>query len=220
MSAAASQYLKEKSLQNFSVEEMAGLLRRTVPTLGDQYKSADPDMVVSAYESFLLGVVSKTLRIHKKVLEQAAMRTFDGLLLPEAQLFSRQLANALVHCNYKKNRMSSGKKTHESVKRIVEAMTASDTTSTAATPKTSTASVKRTAAVSLPVSDSAAGSTQTAWELYGVSPPSKRQAQKKGYTPAVLVSSSEEEAMEISEKTNDLAQEKFSWSGSIRKHVA
>ena len=60
MSAAAGRLLKEKSLGNFTVDEMASLLRRTVPTLGDQYKSDDPDLVVSAYESFLLGVVAKT----------------------------------------------------------------------------------------------------------------------------------------------------------------
>ena len=136
------------------------------------------------------------------------MKTFDGISLISAQHFSRQVAGALVHCNYKISRMTSGKRTHESVKRIADAIVAAGGSSTPAAPKTSTASVKRTAAVSLPVSESI-DKKQTAWELYGVSPPSKRRALKKGYTPAVFVSSSEEESMEISEKINDLAEEKI-----------
>lgn len=173
-----------------SVDETQALLRQNCASLGDQYKSADYAMVCSGYESFLVALLAKTPRVNKKVLEQAALKTYDGLSQQEAALFSRQICSALTSCREKKKSVTSGSKTHPSVKRIIAAMQTAEEQESR-TPATPAPVQKGNGALPLAKSSSSS-QLQDAdpWELYGVSPPAKRKSSSRR---VVAVSSSSEE---------------------------
>ena len=61
-------------------------------------------MVTSGYGSFLLAVLAKTPRVNKKVLELAALKTFEGVTQSKSAFFARQIASALVTCREKKKK--------------------------------------------------------------------------------------------------------------------
>ena len=174
-----------------SQEDVNKLLRENCASLGDGYKDTNFAMVVASYESFLLALLSKTPRVNKTLVQSAAMKTFEGISVDEAKYFSRQLTSALVECRSKKKSTTSGTKTHPAVKRVMEAMSAWDhmeppseqvaapkrSFSQAALPLT-TQPASSKAEASSSKAEASSSSKVNPYELYGVSPPSKRKAMK------------------------------------------
>ena len=174
-----------------SQEDVNKLLRENCASLGDGYKDTNFAMVVASYESFLLALLSKTPRVNKTLVQSAAMKTFEGISVDEAKYFSRQLTSALVECRSKKKSTTTGTKTHPAVKRVMEAMSAWDhmeppseqvaapkrSFSQAALPLT-TQPASSKAEASSSKAEASSSSKVNPYELYGVSPPSKRKAMK------------------------------------------
>ena len=170
-----------------SQEDVNKLLRENCTSLGDGYKDTNFAMVVASYESFLLALLSKTPRVNKTLLQTAVLKTFEGTSVDEAKYFGRQLASALVECRSKKKSTTSGAKTHPAVKRVMDAMSKWDhlepSSHQVAAPKRSfsQASLPVTEAAQSASSSKAEASSSSKvnpYELYGVSPPSKRRAMK------------------------------------------
>lgn len=170
-----------------SQEDVNKLLRENCTSLGDGYKDTNFAMVVASYESFLLALLSKTPRVNRTLLQTAVLKTFEGTSVDEAKYFGRQLASALVECRSKKKSTTSGAKTHPAVKRVMDAMSKWDhlepSSHQVAAPKRSfsQASLPVAAAAQSASSSKAEASSSSKvnpYELYGVSPPSKRRAMK------------------------------------------
>ena len=76
-------------------EQVKKLLRSNLTGLGDAYKSADMEHVISAYESFLLDFLEVSTRLLAHQVDRCAMQAFEKAESAEANMFGRQLSAAL-----------------------------------------------------------------------------------------------------------------------------
>ena len=103
-------------------EQVKKLLRSNLTGLGDAYKSADMEHVISAYESFLLDFLEVSTRLLAHQVERCAMQAFEKTESAEANMFGRQLSAALSFARTKMKAVTSGAKTHPSVLRVIHAL--------------------------------------------------------------------------------------------------
>ena len=103
-------------------EQVKKLLRSNLTGLGDAYKSADMEHVISAYESFLLDFLEVSTRLLAHQVERCAMQAFEKTESAEANMFGRQLSAAMSFARTKMKAVTSGAKTHPSVLRVIHAL--------------------------------------------------------------------------------------------------
>ena len=103
-------------------EQVKKLLRSNLTGLGDAYKSADMEHVISAYESFLLDFLEVSTRLLAHQVERCAMQSFEKTESAEANMFGCQLSAALSFARTKMKAVTSGAKNHPSVLRVIHAL--------------------------------------------------------------------------------------------------
>ena len=174
-----------------SQEDVNKLLRENCTSLGDGYKDTNFAMVVASYESFLLALLSKTPRITKLLCRLLPWRLLKASVWVKLNILAGNWLLLWLNAEVKKKSTTSGAKTHPAVKRVMEAMSAWDhmeppseqvaapkrSFSQAALPLT-TEPASSKAEASSSKAEASSSSKVNPYELYGVSPPSKRKAMK------------------------------------------
>lgn len=106
------------------------LMRNHLPAGGPTRASflvTDPEKITDNFEHFVLELcLIKNMRKTARFLAECAAESFPRLERAECQLFGQRIFAACEHIYVKKKSMTSGRKLHPSVHRIIEGLNAAD----------------------------------------------------------------------------------------------
>ena len=109
-----------RARETLSVFECTELLKTHVAFgIADEgYVNSNVDAIVTKYCAFLCATASRTPRLNKRTVEQAA-RDLWSLPVGSSKLFASQMETALSHCRSKIRGMTDGSKLTPAVKKVL-----------------------------------------------------------------------------------------------------
>ena len=103
-------------------DQLSRVMRAYHTEMGDAFRSANLEDVVSAYEDMMLEILTHTDRPNWKVLNDAAKKAYPKEKACDHDLFARQLSRAFQDCRGRSRSVTSGARTADAVLRVMKRM--------------------------------------------------------------------------------------------------